>query len=70
MKFVIRRSAVALIASPFIAGAYVLFYTLLVLAGGTPTESLAGVWGIGWQVALAVGIVFVLIGKWSNTPKK
>lgn len=66
MKYVIRRSIVALIASPIVASAYVLFYAFLILAGGMPTTNLAGAWGNGWLVAISTGIVFIAIGKWSD----
>jgi ABC-type arginine transport system permease subunit len=56
MKFYIRRAVVGVIAVPVIAGAYWLFYALLVGAGADPTNTAQGVWEnglvLGWTVAV------------------
>lgn len=58
MKFYIRRAVVAVVASPAIAGIYVLAYAVLVGLGATPTTDVASAWSIGWSLAITVGLMF------------
>ena len=58
MKFVIRRAVVSVVASPLVAGAYVLAYAVLVGLGAGANVSLADAWVTGWTIAIAVAITF------------
>ena len=57
-KFIIRRAIVGIIAIPLVAGVYTLGYALLVGLGAQPTNSLEGVWNIGFQIGITVAIAF------------
>lgn len=56
MKFLIRRFIFGVISIPFIAGAYVFSYLLLLLAGAEPNISVEGAMNNG----LLIGIVVAL----------
>jgi small neutral amino acid transporter SnatA (MarC family) len=56
MKFYIRRAVAGVIAIPFVAGAWVFFYLMLLVAGAEPSQSLEDTFNnglfIGWTVAV------------------
>jgi len=58
MKYFIRRAIVGVISIPFVAGAYVFLYLLLLLAGAEPSLNLEGAFDngllIGFVIALAI----------------
>jgi hypothetical protein len=58
MKFVIRRAVIAVIASPVVAGAYVLGYAVLVGLGAGAGISVNEAWVNGFEIAGAVALVF------------
>ena len=47
MKFYFRRAVVGLVAVPFVAGAYLLSYALLVGAGAGASSGVSEVWANG-----------------------
>lgn len=58
MKFYIRRAVAGAIATPVIAGAYFVFYALLVGAGADPTNTPSGVWANGLMIGTIVALGF------------
>lgn len=58
MKFYIRRAVLGVIAVPVIAGAYFLFYALLVGAGADPTNTAQGVWENGLMMGWVLAVLF------------
>ncbi len=68
MKFYIRRAVAGAIATPLIAGAYFLFYALLVGAGAEPTSTPAGVWANGLMIGTIVAVMFTFAPQvWALT---
>jgi hypothetical protein len=58
MKFYIRRAVLGVIATPVIAGAYFMFYALLVGAGADPTNTPDGVWANGLMMGSVLAVMF------------
>lgn len=58
MKYVIRRAVIGLIATPVIAGAYVLGCAVLIGLGAGASFGVAEAWVNGFEIAGAIAIVF------------
>ncbi len=58
MKFYFRRAVVGLIAVPFVAGAYLFAYALMVGAGAGASSSASEVWATGLWIG-GLGAVFL-----------
>jgi hypothetical protein len=58
MKFVIRRAVVGILSIPFVAGAWVVFYLWLLLAGGEPSQSLEETFNNGLLIGVVVALAF------------
>lgn len=59
MKFYVRRAVLGAIATPIIAGAYFVFYAVLVGLGAEPTNTPAGVWSSGLVLGATLGVAFI-----------
>jgi hypothetical protein len=60
MKYVIRRAVLGVIATPFIAGAWVLFIAVLIGLGAEPTASVNQVWNDGLALGVISTIMFAI----------
>lgn len=58
MKFYVRRALVGLVAVPFIAGAYLVGYALLVAMGAGASSSASEVWDLGLMLGGVVAVAF------------
>jgi hypothetical protein len=70
MKFLIRRSIVALISIPLIAGAYLFLYFVLLLAGAEPNASIGESFNNGLLIGVTSAIFFTFYPQISNTLDK
>jgi len=70
MKFLIRRLAVGLISIPLLAGAYVFFYLLLLIAGAEATSTLEETFHNGLLIGFTSAIFFTFYPQISNTLDK
>ena len=57
MKYYIRRAIVGALAVPFVAGAWVLVYALLILLGAEPSQSIAETFGNGLLIGSVLAIL-------------
>jgi hypothetical protein len=58
MKFYIRRAIAGIVAIPFVAGAWVFFYLLLLLAGAEPSQSISDTFHNGVLIGFTVAVMF------------
>lgn len=58
MKFYIRRAIAGLLAIPFVAGAWVFLYLLLIVIGGEPQQSIDETFHNGILVAITLAVSF------------
>jgi hypothetical protein len=58
MKFYIRRAVAGIVAIPFVAGAWVFFYLLLLVAGAEPNQSLTDTFNNGLFIGSTVAVMF------------
>jgi hypothetical protein len=58
VKFTIRRAIVGVISIPLLAGAYVFFYLLLLLAGAEPTVTLTESFNNGLLIGITSAVFF------------
>jgi hypothetical protein len=63
MKYVIRRGAVALIALPVVAGAYVLGCAVLLGLGAGASFTVAEAWVNGFEIAGVCALAFTFSGQ-------
>lgn len=66
MKYVIRRALLGAISIPLIAGAYVFFYLLLIMAGAEPTVGLTTAFDNGLLIGFTSAIFFAFYPQISN----
>lgn len=66
MKFYIRRAVAGIVAIPFVAGAWVFFYLLLILAGGEPQQSLEETFNNGLFIGGTLAVMFVFAPQFSK----
>ena len=59
MKLFIRRAIVGVISIPFVAGAWVFLYLLLLLAGAEPNQSLSDTFNNGLLIASVVALAII-----------
>ncbi len=58
MKFYIRRAVAGIVAIPFVAGAWVFFYLLLLLAGAEPNQTISDTFHNGVLIGFTVAVMF------------
>lgn len=58
MKFYIRRAVAGIVSIPFVAGAWVFFYLLLLLGGAEPSQSLGETFANGVNIGIIVAVFF------------
>lgn len=58
MKFYIRRAIAGIVAIPFVAGAWVFFYLMLIVLGGEPSQSLTETFNNGLFIGGTVAVMF------------
>lgn len=70
MKYVIRRALLGLVSIPLVAGAYVFFYLLLLLAGAEPSASLSDTFANGVNIAIVVALILTFYPQFSSLVDK
>lgn len=63
MKYAIRRAVVGVISIPLIAGAWVFFYLLLLLAGAEPSQTLTETFNNGLLIGFTCAVFFTFYPK-------
>jgi hypothetical protein len=58
MKYVIRRAVLGVVATPIVAGAWVLFIAVLIGLGAEPTANVSQVWNDGLGLGVIVAVLF------------
>ena len=58
MKYVFRRAVLGVVATPIIAGAWVLFTAVLIGLGAPPSASVNEVWNDGLWLGVISAVVF------------
>lgn len=66
MKYVIRRAILGIVSIPFVAGAWVFFYLLLLLAGAEPNQSLSDTFNNGILIGVTCAIFFAFYPQFSR----
>jgi len=61
MKYYIRRAVVGAVATPLVAGAYVIGYAVLVGLGAEPTTDVAGAWDNGIFIGVVLAVAFTFL---------
>lgn len=57
MKFYIRRAVAGIISIPFVAGAWVFFYLMLIVLGGEPQQGIDDTFENGLLIGSVVAIM-------------
>ena len=70
MKYVIRRAILGLISIPFVAGAYVFGYLLLLLMGAEPNTSLSETFNNGMFIGGTLAVVLTFYPQLYNLMNK
>ena len=60
MKYVFRRAVLGVVATPLVAGAWVLFTAVLIGLGAPPTASVNQVWNDGLWLGAIASILFAI----------
>ncbi len=58
MKFYIRRAVAGIISIPFVAGAWVFLYLVLILLGGEPQQTISDTFNNGLMIGTLVAVMF------------
>lgn len=58
MKFYIRRAVAGILSIPFVAGAWVFLYLMLLVVGGEPTQSITDTFNNGVSIGIIVAVLF------------
>ncbi len=58
MKFYIRRAVAGIVAIPFVAGAWVFFYLMLLVIGGEPNQTLEDTFNNGLMIGSILAVMF------------
>jgi uncharacterized BrkB/YihY/UPF0761 family membrane protein len=58
MKFYIRRAVAGVLAIPFVAGAWVFLYLMLLLIGGEPNQTISETFFNGISIGIIVAVMF------------
>jgi hypothetical protein len=66
MKFFIRRAIVGVISIPFVAGAWVFLYLLLLLAGAEPGQNLTETFNNGVLIGVVVALAITFQPQFSK----
>ena len=70
MKYVIRRAILGIVSIPFVAGAWVFFYLLLLLAGAEPNQSIGDTFNNGMFIGGTLAIVLTFYPQFSRLIEK
>jgi len=62
-KYIVRRAAVGIIATPLVAAVYTLSYSLLVGLGAQPTSTVDGVWANGFLIGGVAALFFTFVNQ-------
>jgi hypothetical protein len=66
MKYVIRRAIVGIVSIPFVAGAWVFLYLLLLLAGAEPNQTIEDTFNNGMFIGVTLAVVFAFYPQFSR----
>jgi hypothetical protein len=58
MKFYIRRAVAGIVSIPFVAGAWVFLYLVLILLGGEPQQTISDTFNNGLMIGTLVAVMF------------
>lgn len=58
MKFYIRRAVAGILAIPFVAGAWVFLYLMLLIIGGEPSQTITETFTNGLTIGVIVAVMF------------
>jgi hypothetical protein len=61
MKYVFRRAVLGVVATPIVAGVWVLFIATLIGLGAEPTASVNQVWNDGLGLGVVVAVLFTFL---------
>ena len=61
MKYVFRRAVLGVVATPIVAGAWVLFIAGLIGLGAEPTANVSQVWNDGLGLGVIVAVLFTFL---------
>ena len=70
MKFVIRRLILGIVSIPFVAGAWVFLYLLLLLAGAEPNQTISETFYNGVNIAVVLALVLAFYPQFSRLVDK
>ena len=70
MKYVIRRAILGIVSIPFVAGAWVFFYLLLLLAGAEPNQSIGDTFNNGMFIGGTLAVVLTFYPQLYNLMNK
>lgn len=70
MKYVIRRAILGVVSIPFVAGAYVFLYLLLLLAGAEPNQTISETFFIGSQIGFVFAVILAFYPQFSKLVEK
>lgn len=66
MKFYIRRAVAGVVAIPFVAGAWVFFYLMLIVLGGEPQQSLTDTFNNGLWLGGIIAVMFTFAPQFNK----
>lgn len=70
MKFYIRRAVAGIVSVPFVAGAWVFFYLMLIVLGGEPSQSLEDTFNNGLVLGWIVAVFFTFAPQFNKFVSK
>jgi hypothetical protein len=66
MKFYIRRAVAGIVSIPFVAGAWVFLYLVLILLGGEPQQTISDTFNNGLMIGTLVAVLFTFAPQFNK----
>jgi ABC-type cobalamin transport system permease subunit len=66
MKFYIRRAVAGIVSIPFVAGAWVFLYLILLLIGGEPSQTISQTFTNGVSIGIIVAVMFTFAPQFNK----
>lgn len=70
MKFYIRRAVAGIVSVPFVAGAWVFFYLMLIVLGGEPNQTISETFANGITIGIIVAVMFTFAPQFAKFVSK
>lgn len=70
MKFYIRRAVAGIVSVPFVAGAWVFFYLMLIVLGGEPQQTISDTFNNGLMIGAIVAVMFTFAPQFNKFVSK